>query len=123
MSKKLSRKKREEIEKSIVKARSGGRCEIREPTLGRCISAADEVHHAFGGSDRKNGTSHDMLHICRGHHDAFHAKEFGEAHQWEQVAHTFDALGERETATRCYEKAKWSETGARLDAMRAGGAR
>lgn len=56
-----------------VDARSGGRCEVTTQEPGsvsafRCHLRAQEHHHLFKPR-RAHHTAHEIIHICRGHHD------------------------------------------------------
>lgn len=73
----------EDEQNAIVKARSGGRCEVRERAVRdehaetkRCKRDAREVHHCLGGIGRRgvreSALAQNKLHVCAGFEGSCH---------------------------------------------------
>ena len=74
----------EDEQDAIVKARSGGICEVKDrhlsamyhPVLKRCRRPAREIHHLIGGSGRRgvreSALAQNKLHVCAGFDGSCH---------------------------------------------------
>lgn len=84
-----ARRSTEDVQNALVKARSGGQCEVREAVamrlcaLGavpvdvhRCRKTARHIHHLIGGIGkrgvRESALAQNKLHVCEADHELIH---------------------------------------------------